>query len=73
MGPYTVSEYTAALGNHNAVVACTHPKKPQCLESLAGYDGDELHFAYEGDFRGRQARREGQGHDDNASMCSMEA
>jgi hypothetical protein len=68
MGPYTVSDFSTTLGNHAAIVACTHPKKLQCLKSLAWYDGDELHFAYEGDFRRRQARREGQGHDDDASM-----
>lgn len=34
----------------------THPEQFEPLETLAGHDGDELHFAEKSDFRGRQAR-----------------
>lgn len=40
----------------------THPKKLKTLESLAGYDGDELHFTQKCNLWGRQPRWEGQCH-----------
>ncbi len=40
----------------------TYTQQADALQALARHDGDQLHLAEEGDFGGRHARREGEGH-----------